>query len=1149
MTGVHVRMGAWLAAALVVLSGVFAGAAGADVVQRTSASTGAFGISFQLDNVAVQAGSGRLLAVGVSTTEGSQVTGVSYGGSPLTLRMAQDSGATRNGVRAEVWTLSDPAVGTSSVTVSFAHNVTAVIGVATYDGVDALNPVAGPALDFGGDSSHNAASTVLNNTAGDADFGVFALGNLGNVTAGPDLRASTDLVTATGLWGRTAGGNTVYGGGATRSGNTGANRAPNAGINYNWNFADGRSFTPYVLIMAGLNKAAAAIRPTVTTDSADRLTTGGATLHGTVTSDGGGTITRRGFVVCAAPCIPSIGAGGTTEVDAATAGTGAFSATASGLDPNKTYDYRAFASNVSGTGYGTDGTFRTLSANHPPVASAGGPYTIVEGTAPALDASASTDPDGDALTYNWDLDGDGQYDDATGARPALTAAQAATFGMGDGPATHAVAVQVSDPSGATSAATVNVTVTNKAPAVTPSGIPAHAVEGTPWRLHLTAVDASAADNAAGIRYGVDTDDDGTWDIGDDSYAGGTTATDFTITPTDSGTQTITIVATDKDDGSTIASFDYVVDNVAPTATLSTGGDVAEGSDGSVSFSDQSDPSSADTAAGFHYAYDLDGDGRWDVGDGTYAGSPSTASARVPTTDNGTVTVRAAIIDKDNGSTTYTRTLTVTNVAPDGTVANDGPVDEGSAAHVSVTRVTDPSSADTAAGFRYAYDIGDDGTWDTGGDGRTYATATTAATLTVPTTDDGTTPVRVAIIDKDGGVTEHVTDVVATGVAPTATFDSDGPVDEGGTLTLTLSAPSDPSSADTAAGFHYAFDTNDDGRWDVGDGTYGGSGTDPSLRLPVDDSGRPFFRALIIDKDGLSTQYRISALINNVAPVATIAAPGSTPLDTDLEFTVGASDAGPDDEAALFTYRVDWGDGSTPLRQNGHTSMLTLHRFRTAGTYTVTVTATDKDGGVSAPATVSVTIPAPPPPADTTRTDTTTSTTTTTTTTTTTSVGAQSTPSVFARVQSLTVSPRCVAAAAATSRAVRIAYRLSTAAAVRVTLQRSTGSHAVAKCPPLRGSEQADGRYKPGSYAPVSARTTTGSSGSTSLTIARGAKGGAVGSVATVRPQAMIAKGGKLAPGTYLLTVTTLDATGRVQDTARVKFWVLKAKAKTTKKRG
>jgi len=40
-------------------------------------------------------------------------------------------------------------------------------------------------------------------------------------------------------------------------------------------------------------------------------------------------------------------------------------------------------------------------------------------------------------------------------------------------------------------------------------------------------------------------------------------------------------------------------------------------------------------------------------------------------------------------------------------------------------------------------------------------------------------------------------------------------------------------------------------------------------------------------------------------------------------------------------------------------------------------------------------------------------------------------------------------------------------------------------------------------------------------------------------QALLAAGQKLKPGTYLLTVTTLDGAGKPQATARVKFWVLK----------
>jgi hypothetical protein len=76
----------------------------------------------------------------------------------------------------------------------------------------------------------------------------------------------------------------------------------------------------------------------------------------------------------------------------------------------------------------------------------------------------------------------------------------------------------------------------------------------------------------------------------------------------------------------------------------------------LSFSDAFDPSSADTTAGFTYAFDCG------TGSGYTSFSP-TSTASCATTDNGTRTVKGKIRDKDGAETAYTATVPINNVAP------------------------------------------------------------------------------------------------------------------------------------------------------------------------------------------------------------------------------------------------------------------------------------------------------------------------------------------------------------------------------------------------------------------------------------------------------------------------------------------------------
>ena len=70
-----------------------------------------------------------------------------------------------------------------------------------------------------------------------------------------------------------------------------------------------------------------------------------------------------------------------------------------------------------------------------------------------------------ALSYSWDVNGDGTFGDATGATPTLSYAQLVALGLGDGPTSKTVSLRVTDAASATSTKTTTLTINNVAPAV------------------------------------------------------------------------------------------------------------------------------------------------------------------------------------------------------------------------------------------------------------------------------------------------------------------------------------------------------------------------------------------------------------------------------------------------------------------------------------------------------------------------------------------------------------------------------------------------------------------------------------------------------------------------------------------------------------
>ena len=207
--------------------------------------------------------------------------------------------------------------------------------------------------------------------------------------------------------------------------------------------------------------------------------------------------------------------------------------------------------------------------NQPPVANAGGPYSTPEGTDVGLTAAASSDPDGDSLTYAWDLDNDGQYDDSTSQTPTFT-------NVGDN-AVFTVGVQVTDSFGDSSTASTTVTVTNVDPSVvdvTQDG-PKPENDGTGVTVQATVTDPGWEDTlTATIDWGDGSGPQAVSGTLENSRPDATLTLAVSHNYGDNGVFAVTVCGADDDGGSGCAApINVTITNVLPTVTIDESGTI------------------------------------------------------------------------------------------------------------------------------------------------------------------------------------------------------------------------------------------------------------------------------------------------------------------------------------------------------------------------------------------------------------------------------------------------------------------------------------------------------------------------------------------------------------------------------------------------
>jgi hypothetical protein len=411
-----------------------------------------------------------------------------------------------------------------------------------------------------------------------------------------------------------------------------------------------------------------------------------------------------------------------------------------------------------------------------------------------------------------------------------------------------------------------------------------------------------------------------------------------------GADTITVTVTDDNGGSTSATTQVVVNHAPPTPKITgVGSQYFEGTPITLG-STVSDPSPADTAAGFTYSWSVAKNGSfWLQSTGsspTFTFSPD---------DAGLYVVSLTVFDQNGDWKTVSQTLTVSAVNPVPSIITPTPSGpEGTPLFFSST-VQDPAFTDAAAGFTYA--------WTVTRNGAAYAlpagTVTNAADFSFTPTDDGTYVVGLTVAEADGDSGSTSQTVTVTNVPPTVTITGNpGTSPEGSSVALGTTV-TDPGAADMSAGFTYA--------WAV---TKNGSpfaqstASSPTFTFTPDDNGNYQVTVTATDEDGGSSSATTPLVVTNVPPTVAITGnPGISPEGSLVTLTSTVTDPSPVDTAAGFTYAWTVLKNGSPFASG--TTANPAFTPDDEGLYEVDLSVTDKDGGTgSAQAFVQVTNVAP-----------------------------------------------------------------------------------------------------------------------------------------------------------------------------------------------
>jgi subtilisin family serine protease len=368
---------------------------------------------------------------------------------------------------------------------------------------------------------------------------------------------------------------------------------------------------------------------------------------------------------------------------------------------------------VANDGTSVSNTATTMLAiaesNKTPVADAGGPYFLASGDRLYLDAQGSYDPDGgpSQLTYGWDLDNDGEFDDATGVAPSIAWTNLEElFGYQSGN-TYEIAVSVSDGEDSAVANSQVIVAANMAP-VADTGGPYFLTSGD--RLYLDAQMSYDPDGGPSrLTYRWDLDNDGQFDDATGRAPKiGWKKLEEMFAYQSGNTYEIAVSVSDSENSTVANSQVIVAANMAPVADAGgpyflTAGDRLY-LDAQMSYDPDGKPSR------LTYRWDLDNDGQFDDATGR---APKIGWRKLEEVfgyqSGNTYEIAVSVFDGETSTVAHSQAIVAANMAPVADAGGPYFLTKGDKLYLDAQMSYDPDGGPSR--LTYRWDLDNDGQFD------------------------------------------------------------------------------------------------------------------------------------------------------------------------------------------------------------------------------------------------------------------------------------------------------------------------------------------------------------------------------------------------------------------------------------------------------